>query len=257
MAPDTLFLLTPATLALACAIAVLGGFVKGTVGFALPMILISGLGSVMPPDLALGALIVSAVVTNVWQAFRNGLAAALASARAHWRYLAALGLCLVTSAQLVALLSPRAMFLTLGIPVTIFAALQLIGWRPSVPESRRRPVELGVGALAGGIGGVSGVWGPPTVLYLTALNTPKDEQMRVQGVVYGAGATLLAAAHVQSGVLNAATAPLSTLLLLPSLVGLALGFALQDQIDQARFRRLTLLVLIVAGLNLIRRGLLA
>ena len=64
MTPDTLFLLTPSMLALAFAIALVGGFVKGTVGFALPMILISGLGSFLPPDLALGALIVSAVVTS-------------------------------------------------------------------------------------------------------------------------------------------------------------------------------------------------
>ena len=96
-----------------------------------------------------------------------------------------------------------------------------------------------------------------TVLYLTALDTPKDEQMRVQGVVYGVGALLLAVAHLKSGILNATTAPLSTLLLLPALLGVGLGFALQDRIDQALFRRLTLIVLVVAGLNLVRRGLFA
>ncbi len=257
MVPESLFLLTPTLLALACLIAVFGGFVKGTVGFALPMILISGLGSFMPPELALAALIVPAVVSNVWQAFRNGLSAALSSAKAHWRYLAILGLCLAASAQLVTVLSPRAMFLILGIPVTFFAMIQLIGWRPDISPARRRPVELGVGAIAGGIGGVSGVWGPPTVLYLTALNTPKDEQMRVQGVVYGFGAILLALAHMKSGVFNITTAPLSALILIPSLIGLALGFSLQDRIDQTRFRRLTLVVLVVAGLNLVRRGLFA
>ncbi len=257
MAPDTLFLLTPAMLTLAFAISVLGGFVKGTVGFALPMILISGLGSFMPPDLALGALIVSAVVTNIWQAARNGLAAAVHSARLHWRYLAILGVCLFASAQLVSVLSPSAMFLILGVPVTVFALLQLIGWRPTIKPRNRRPVEFGVGAFAGGIGGLSGVWGPPTVLYLTALDTPKDEQMRVQGVVYGVGATLLAVAHLKSGVLSSTTAPLSALLLIPSLIGVACGFALQSRINQALFRRLTLVVLVIAGLNLIRRGFLA
>lgn len=257
MTPDTLFLLTPSMLALAFAIALVGGFVKGTVGFALPMILISGLGSFLPPDLALGALIVSAVVTNVWQAFRNGLGAALDSAQTHWRFLGILAICLFLSAQLVTVLSPRTMFLILGVPVTIFAALQLVGWRPRVTPANRRPVELGVGAVAGGIGGLSGVWGPPTVLYLTALDTPKDEQMRVQGVVYGVGALLLAVAHLKSGILNATTAPLSTLLLLPALLGVGLGFALHNRIDQALFRRLTLIVLVVAGLNLVRRGLFA
>jgi uncharacterized membrane protein YfcA len=35
-----------------------------------------------------------------------------------------------------------------------------------------------------------------------------------------------------------------------------LGFKLQDRMDQALFRRATLIVLMVAGANLIRRGLL-
>jgi uncharacterized membrane protein YfcA len=42
----------------------------------------------------------------------------------------------------------------------------------------------------------------------------------------------------------------------PALAGLWLGFRLQDRMDQNRFRRATLIVLVVAGLNLIRRGLL-
>jgi len=33
-----------------------------------------------------------------------------------------------------------------------------------------------------------------------------------------------------------------------------LGFKLGDRFDQERFRRITLLVLIIAGANLIRRG---
>ena len=44
-------------------------------------------------------------------------------------------------------------------------------------------------------------------------------------------------------------------MLVPALLGNAIGFRLQDRIDQALFRRLTLVVLIVAGLNLVRRGL--
>jgi uncharacterized membrane protein YfcA len=113
-----------------------------------------------------------------------------------------------------------------------------------------------MGALAGVFGGISGVWGPPTVALLTALETPKQEQVRVQGVVFGLGAVILMLAHLASGVFNAQTAPLSALLVVPSLVGMALGFVVQDRIDQSLFRRLTLLVLLVAGLNLVRRGLL-
>jgi hypothetical protein len=36
---------------------------------------------------------------------------------------------------------------------------------------------------------------------------------------------------------------------------MAVGFAVQDRIDQAAFRKATLVVLLVAGGNLVRRGL--
>ena len=93
------------------------------------------------------------------------------------------------------------------------------------------------------------------MLYLTALDTPKKEQMRVQGVIYGLGAVLLFFAHIGSGVLRAETAPFSVLLVVPALIGMVAGGYLQDRIDQATFRRVTLAVLLVAGLNLLRRGL--
>ena len=56
--------------------------------------------------------------------------------------------------------------------------------------------------------------------------------------------------------LNAATLPVGVLMLLPVLLGMGLGFAVQDRLDQERFRRVTLAVLVLAGLNLLRRGLL-
>lgn len=109
--------------------------------------------------------------------------------------------------------------------------------------------------MSGAIGGVSGVWGPTTILYLTALNTPKSEQMQVTGVVFGLGSVMLTLGHLRSGVLNADTAPLSLAMVVPVMAGMALGLAVHDRLDQKRFRQATLVLLIVAGLNLIRRGL--
>lgn len=252
---DLILTVGPTLMIASVALALFAGFVKGTVGFALPMIMISGLASFLPPDVALAGLIVPAVVANLWQALRNGPVAALASARIHWRFLLMLLGFIAASAQLVTVLPASVLFLILGVPVTTFAIIQLVGWRPRIDARNRRPVELGVGAFSGFLGGISGIWGPPTVLYLTALETPKGEQMRVQGVVYSSGAIMLALAHMRTGVLTAPSVTLSTVLLLPALVGLALGFVVQDRMDQDKFRKMTLLVLVVAGLNLIRRGL--
>ena len=245
---------SPGLLVVSLGIALLSGLVKGVVGFAMPMILISGLSTVMPPEQALAALILPTLVTNGMQSMRQGWRAAVDSTLRFRGFLLAGLVALLASAQLVTILPMEMLLLVIGGVVVPFAGMQLAGWQPVLRQATRR-VELGLGGLAGFIGGMSGIWGPPTVLYLTALNTEKREQMRVQGIVYGLGAAALAGAHLISGVLNAGSAALSLVLVPPAVLGMWLGGQVQDRIDQRVFRQATLVVLIVAGLNLLRRAL--
>ena len=104
--------------------------------------------------------------------------------------------------------------------------------------------------VSGLVGGIAGIWGPLTVAYLTAVDTPKKLQIKATGVIFGSGALVLMLAHLRSGVLNAQTIPLSA-----ATGGMMLGQRVQDRLDQKKFKRMTLFVLMVAGVNLIRRGL--
>ena len=242
-----------ATLAIVFAIAFLAGIVKGAVGFAMPMVLISGLTLILPPQVALAALILPTFVTNGWQALRQGVRTAVATVVKFKVFLICGFVFLVLSAQLVPALNQRLMLGLIGGPVTLFAAFQLAGWHFRLDTQSAR-AEIAIGGFAGFIGGMSGVWGPPTVAYLTAIGTPKQEQMRAQGVIYGLGALALSGAHIQSGVLRADTVPLSLALIPPALAGMVIGFKVQDRFDQATFRKATLAVLFIAGLNLLRRA---
>ncbi|MEX0277578.1 MAG: sulfite exporter TauE/SafE family protein [Ruegeria sp.] len=247
-------LMSPTEFVFALAVAFVAGWIKGMVGFALPMVIISGLSVFLPPSLALAGLILPTLATNAQQAFQEGASAAFGSIRKFRVFLLIGLLCLLTSAQLVSFLSASSFLLIIGIPVSFFALIQLLGLKLVLNKPSAR-IEAAAGAIAGVIGGISGVWGPPTVAYLTALNTPKKDQMRVQGVIYGLGSVALVIAHVGSGILWGQSAVFSATLVLPAMAGMWCGLRLQDRIDQAAFRRLTLLVLLVAGLNLLRRGL--
>lgn len=252
---DQFFALISATdLTIAVAIALLAGTVKGMVGFALPMILVSGLSLFISPELALAGLILPTLVTNWMQALRQGVGAALGSVKRFRVFLLTGLVFLLISAQMVRVLPQQMMFLAIGVPVTIFVLLQLFGIALTLARPTRL-AEILVAAFAGLIGGVSGVWGPPTVAYLTALNTEKSEQIRIQGVIYGLGAVALLVAHIGSGVMRLETLPFSILLVVPAVVGMWIGGLLHDRIDQNLFKKATLIVLLLAGLNLLRRGL--
>ena len=252
---DIFILMTPAIFAFACVVTLLGGFVKGAVGFAMPLIMISGMGIVIPPEVVVAGIVIPIVISNALQVGRAGLARAQDALQEHWRYVLIVSVMILIAAQFVRSIPSNVMFVVLGVPVVVLCTIQLIGWRPQVPDHWRRPFEWTAGGLAGVLGGLAGTWGPPTVLYLLALNTPREKQMAVQGVIYGLGSVMLLFGHLQSGVLNAQTWAFSAALVLPALIGMWLGFRLGDRFDQARFRKVTLWVLIIAGANLIRRGL--
>ncbi|RBI71517.1 sulfite exporter TauE/SafE family protein [Roseovarius sp. TE539] len=238
-------------------ISMLAGLVKGVVGFAMPMILISGLGSVVAPEVALAGLILPTLLTNGWQALRQGRRAAWDSVSKFRVFLISGLVLLLASAQLVRVLPQGVMLLMIGGPILLYAGSALAGWPLRLPRNAGRRWEAAIGAVAGFFGGISGVWGPPTVAMLTARETDKGEQMRVQGVIYGLGALALLGAHVASGVLRAETLPFSIFLCFPAFAGMAVGLWIQDRVDQRSFRLLTLLVLLLAACNLVRRGILA
>lgn len=242
-------------LGIAVAITLFAGFVKGAVGFAMPLIMVSGLTSIMDPAVAVAAIILPIVVSNVVQTFRTGLGPAIEAVVSVWRYLVAVCVAIAVFAQFVPHIDPQVFYLILGVPVVIISLIQLVGVRLVIPPRHRGWTEWAAGLVSGMLGGLAGTWGPTTILYLLAIETPKVRQIVVQGVIYGAGSITLLAAHLASGVLNTATAPLSAALVLPALGGVWLGFQLQDRLDQARFRKAVLAVLIVTGANLVRKGL--
>jgi uncharacterized membrane protein YfcA len=247
--------LDPLSLVAAIVIVALAGIVKGAVGFAMPLIMISGMGIFLDPKLVVAAVVLPIFTSNALQVFRAGRSEAWSAVREYRLYTVIVCAMILISAQFLTRIPTPAMFLVLGVPVVALCAVQLAGLRMTIPPRRRPAFSVVAGAVSGTLGGLAGTWGPPTVLYLLAVETPKARQIVVQGVIYGLGSVALLVGHLQSGVLNGETAPLSALLAVPGLMGMWVGFRLQDRLDQERFRKLTLVVLVVAGLNLVRRGL--
>lgn len=244
--------------ALIGAVAVMGlaGFTKGVVGFALPMVAVSGLGTFLPATYAVAGLLLPALLTNIWQALRDGPGVAMATTRSWWRLVLIVLATICVVAPFVAIMSQQLLFVILGVGVTGFALLQISGWTPSTRMVSHPAAEWISGLLAGLFGGLAAVTGPPIVVYLLARGVQKAEQVRLQGIIFFLGLVALVIIHGQTGILDARTATLSALLIVPAFAGMAIGLWVQDRLDQNTFRKATLIVLVLAGLNLLRRGLL-
>lgn len=243
------------TFAAALAITLFAGFVKGAVGFAMPMILVSAFAIFLPQDLALAGLILPTLATNISQAFRQGIGPARETVVTYRRFVIATLVCIVISAPFAEEIPRTIYLLILGVPITLFAALQLMGFSLAITLRHRHRAEWSLGVVSGLYGGVSGVWGPPLLVLLLSTGAQKVQAIRTQGVVYLIGAATLLVAHLGTGVINRTTLGFSAALCLPALVGLMLGYAVQDRLDQGRFRRWTQGLLVVTGLNMVRLAL--
>lgn len=238
----------------AIAITTFAGFVKGAIGFAMPTIMMSAFGSMLPVTTALAALILPTLLTNLMQAFRQGPAEAWGSIRRFRLHIGMVIVFICVSAAFAQHIPQPVMYATLGLPIVGFALWQLSGHKTALSVKHNRRFEATTGIIGGLYGGISGIWGPPLIVYLLSIGIEKREQIRVQGVVFLIGAAVLTGAHLTSGVLNAQTLPLSLILCAPALIGMLAGFALQDRLDVVQFRRWTLVLLVLTGLNLVRRA---
>lgn len=229
-----------------------GGFVKGAIGFALPMIAVSFGASVMPPAEAVAYLAIPSLFSNLWQSLRDGIAEGLSSIR-EFRLLAVIMLVtIMASSQLLPFLDVQTFSGILGAGVALFALTQILGWKPrNVP---RPAADVGAGLIGGFFGGISGAWGPPILMILLSLDLDKRALVRATGVTFLLGSVPFIIGHALSGVLNLQTLVISALLLVPTFAGMWLGQIVQDRLDAASFRRLVLLVLCAAGLNFLRRA---
>ena len=247
--------LPPLLFATACVAVMAAGFVKGAVGFAMPLILMSLLPSFMPLQQALAAVMLPILLTNLHQTFRDGWRAAADTLRQFWRFGAAMVAGIAVSAPLLLILPEPLLMLLLGVAILLSAAVQLAGWVPTIGPRARPWAEFGMGGLSGFYGGFSGVWGPPLVSYLLAIKAEKRLMGRAMSVLFTLASILLLIAHLRTGVFDSTSAPLSAALVIPGFLGMAIGYRVQDRMDPARFRFWVTLVLIASALNLIRQGL--
>lgn len=241
--------------AAALAVTLFAGFVKGAVGFAMPMILVSAFAIFLPQHLALAGLILPTLVTNLSQAFRQGVGPARETTVTYRRFLIATVICIAISAPFADAIPRMVYLLMLGLPITIFAGLQLMGKSLAIHLDHRDRAEWGLGVIGGLYGGVSGIWGPPLLVFLLSTGADKLTMIRAQGVVFLIGAATLLLAHLTTGLLNAQTLGFSAALCLPALAGLYAGYVVQDRLDQARFRWWTQALLVITGLNMVRLAL--
>jgi uncharacterized protein len=173
---------TPETLLAVALIFILAGFVKGVAGLGLPTIAIALMAVFIGLREGIALMVVPTIATNVWQALAGGQFIALT--RRFWSLLLAAALGAWVGAGILARTDAMLLAAMLGVLLCVYAAVGLT--RPLVPPPGRAEPWLSpvIGATGGLIGGMTGSYAVPGVLYLQALGLPRNALVQALGITF-------------------------------------------------------------------------
>ena len=233
----------------------MGGVSKGFVGLGLPLVAVPVLTLVVDVPMAIALVIGPILVSNIWQTLQGGQwRPALAR---FWPLVAMQPVGTVAGVAVLAWADPRLVGGLLGVVVVTFSVMIQVQpeWRIS-PRAEWVAKPL-IGIASGVLGGLSSFLGSPIAILLFALRLEKAAFIGTVGLTFATGSTSLLVVMSAFGLLRPQHYLLTALAVLPVLAGMWVGRKLRDRVSETKFRIVLMSVLIVIGLNLLRRAIFA
>ncbi len=226
----------------------LGGFTSGLTGFAAGLV-VSGIWLHIITPLQTAVLIAAYGVVNqsygIWKV-RHAL---------QWRRIlpfvigGAVGVPL--GAYLVTFLNPMHVRTGVGALLIVYSVYNLA--RPTfTPINSNAAIDTGIGVLNGLLGGLTGLGGVISTIWVQLGGGKKDAQRAIFQPVLFITMTMTTLTFAAAGHLfNADTLKLFFMGLPALLLGLWLGVKLYGKLDDAAFRKAILVLLLISGLSLV------
>jgi uncharacterized membrane protein YfcA len=234
-------------LAFFLAAAFLGGLTSGLSGFAMGLV-VSGIWlHIIAPDQNALLIVLCGLVTQgsgIWRVRRA----------INWRIVSpfivggALGVPAGTA--LLTTVDQHTLRLSMGVLLVIFSLYSLV--RPTLkPVQGSVPRDFGVGIANGLIGGLTGLGGIAVTIWCQLRGGPKDAQRAIFQPVIFLTFLMSAVSLAVAGAFSIGTLKLYALALPALVAGIWLGIKLYGKLDDATFRKVILVLLLMSGLSLI------
>ncbi len=241
---------------LICATFFVAGLVKGTLGMGLPTIVLGVLAAPLGLKEAIGFMLLPSLCANIWQGLVGG--AFLELLRRFWAFFLAAIFGIGIGVTILAAGRNDVLLGILGTVLCVYVGLSLSGKKLPQPEPGR---ERWYGPAAGGLGGVmfgmTGVFIVPGILYLQALGLKRDLLVQAMGVSFLIITITIFAFMTRWQLLAGDQVLVSGLAILPMFAGITLGYYCRQHISETAFRRIILIGLLISGIHLLSRALLA
>jgi uncharacterized membrane protein YfcA len=238
-------MIEPLTAAAIAATFLLAGTVKGVIGLGLPTVSLAILTAVFDLPSAMALLLAPSLVTNLWQACIGGNALTLL--RRLWPFFLCATATIWLGAQALTRIDFDLLARLLGVLIVVYAVTSLAGFRLSITSGKETWCNPVFGAVNGVLTGMTGSFVVPGVMYLQALDLPRDMLVQAMGMLFMVSTLGLALALGGSGFLTVDLGVQSAAALVPALVGMYLGQKIRRMLSETQFRRAFFVAILILG----------
>jgi len=227
------------------AVFLLGGTVKGTVGFGLPLVSITLLTPFYGLVDAIALMVIPAVVTNFWQAVTGGHF--FASCRRLWPLYLAGAVFTAGFATILLQVHTRWPTILLGVVIVAYSVSGLAAWRFGQPGSRERWLGPLMGMITGFFTGLTGVLVFPLNAYLQSLRLDRNMMIQAMGIYLLLANAAVASVFGWQGAFPDAILPLAAIGVAAGLMGMAMGRRIRQRLSDQAFDRVFYITLATVG----------
>ena len=244
---NTLFVLTAVFL---------GCFVKGALGFGLPLIATPIMMFVLPLPEIVAILVLPIAIANLYQIWLN---------RAHWRILqkfwpliAASTLIMLIGAPIMVFLDGNFLGILIGLMIFLHALLSGLPLSllqaPSLNPGTMQKMIVPAGVVSGLLGSLTSMYSFPSLQLMLMMRVPKDDLNLLLGAFLSLGYIALWIGILKTGFPVGNNLTLSALMMIPAVAGQQVGHIARRTISEAAFRHFVHFALACAGLMLVVKG---
>lgn len=244
---NTLFVLTAVFL---------GCFVKGALGFGLPLIATPIMMFVLPLPEIVAILVLPIAIANLYQIWLN---------RAHWRILqkfwpliAASTLIMLIGAPIMVFLDGNFLGILIGLMIFLHALLSGLPLSllqaPSLNPGTMQKMIVPAGVVSGLLGSLTSMYSFPSLQLMLMMRVPKDDLNLLLGAFLSLGYIALWIGILKTGFPVGNNLTLSALMMIPAVAGQQVGHIARRNISEAAFRHFVHFALACAGLMLMVKG---
>ena len=245
---------SPESVAIVAAVLLLAGFVKGVVGLGLPTVSLGLLTAVFGLKAAIALMLVPSFATNIVQGLTGGALKEILGRL--WFLLAVACVAIWLFSALLAGGDTAILSAILGLSLCLYGGLSLTRPQVQAPGDKEQWLSPLIGAINGGLTGLTGSFVVPGVLYLQALGWPRDIFIQAMGVLFTVSTVALGISMTGRGLLSADLGLLSFVGLVPAFIGMHIGQKVRKRLSEARFRQVFFISVAVLGAYTIVRSLL-